>query len=288
MSSGTPSKSSSDEAEGSQASPRPSRSLSLWTKGPGAPGGLAIPGQLSGASAIPSTSASSLLAEQPAAGAWRAAVWQTPPAGQAGSIAPGAAVQATAGALLQILTDRAPSQSPSQASPIPSLSRSFWSAFPARTQLSERSGRPSPSRSCVGSWQAKPRVRSQNSLNPLTHSDAARHGAVGAAGVYTQCPSWPGLKTSAQLSMGFGTPSPSRSSKSQASPTPSRSRSDCNGSATTMQSSHESPIPSASPSCWPGLYWKRQLSAGAVSPSPSRSSKLCSPAAPSRSPSQPG
>src|SRR3989441_6311873 len=82
-SSGMPSKSSSSEPAGSQASPRPSRSLSSCRNVPGMIDGLAMSGQSSTLSGTPSASASSSTGEQAVDdGGGRTAVWHVPPAGQ--------------------------------------------------------------------------------------------------------------------------------------------------------------------------------------------------------------
>src|SRR3990170_8027897 len=136
--------------------------------------------QLSVESSTPSTSASSFVAEQSVEGLWRVPVWQTPPPVQSVS-----AVQLVPGALLQNRATLIPRQSPSQESPMPSRSVSFWLALAARTQLSLASTWPSPSRSPEELAHPKPRDRSQIAVEPgMTGQLAAtRHGSIGAVGV---------------------------------------------------------------------------------------------------------
>src|SRR2546426_911826 len=73
-----PSKSSSSDPAGSQASPKPSRSVSNCRFVPAMIAGFGISGQLSTLSGTPSMSASSSAAEQFNELGWRTAVWHFP------------------------------------------------------------------------------------------------------------------------------------------------------------------------------------------------------------------
>src|SRR2546426_2935823 len=185
-SSGMPLLSSSRVWGGSQASPRPSWSVSSCLKVPGIIGGFGTFGQVSTLSGPPSPSASSCTApHEPSFTS--PSFWQVWVTGALRSHVPWLPVQrvlseqANVGAPLQWPTagqspfvahccslirlhepvarvaGRGFRQSPSQTSPTPSWSVSVWAVFAVRTQLSRRSWIVSPSRSPEPE-QAFPRV----------------------------------------------------------------------------------------------------------------------------------